>query len=138
MKALKWVLLNGSIAGLVVHGALNDAMWARNLAVFTIWLSLGLAVLAVAVFGWMAAEFDHGKEVPIEDLPAGRSVPRSISLPFDTAMVVFLVAMGWFVSAVAWILGEFLLTLAMLIVRDLREDEKHEKRLMAAIAKALP
>lgn len=93
-RKIQWLLLNGGMGFMIYFGFFKGAKWATNIVLFWIWLTLFSSIL-------MCCTEDLKKKAQ----DRGRAMPKEVSYIYDTIFLLVLVATGWFVTAVAYLIA---------------------------------
>lgn len=101
---LSWVVVNGLFVAALFFGVLEKQQWAINLLWFFIPFQL-----VVSVFTYLALKGDaKDGEVPLREKWAKAMTPmwlRRVDSLLETAILLFLVAQGWFGFAIIHIIS---------------------------------
>jgi len=90
-RALKWCLMHGVLGACLVAGAGFNVTWAANIFLFVLWTGSPLAWLALC-----------NKQAVQKMRALGPMVPKAVNVTYDGAVVLFLAACGWWLSAIVY------------------------------------
>lgn len=103
-RFLVWAVIAGGMSAALVYGTQRDVQWAHNIGVFGVWLYMGRD--ALVVMSLFMADYAHrnqgGPDPAAWITPPLPRVLRPVIHVFAFAMLAYLAALGWFVTAFAW------------------------------------
>jgi len=122
-KMLQWVVINGIFAALVGVGWYSNYSWAnyaRNMVYFASWvmlmvsfLTIGASILIVYIVPKLKAQ----QKKDILRIPLTTTIPTSLDILYDSAIVLAMAASGNFLIATVYTLAQFC-TLVSILVRQ--------------------